>query len=339
MKEAGLGLVGIGYIGKTHLRNCLNLKSSRLVAVADVSQKALNFAKEMGVKKTYGDYRQLLKDDQVDAVIIALPTYLHEDCAKEAAEARKDIFLEKPLARNATEGNRIVSTAKKCGVKLMVGYPLRFVPSFCSLKEKISSGVVGDVQTAYASMINEGPFFHRAESHMPHPVPSWWFDKELTGGGSLIDQGSHLINLLRWYFGGVADIKCHFGYRFNLSVEDHAICILKFKNETTAIVNVGWYSMSNQIKVELLGSVQHAFAYHRSSSKITIGLQLLAGITPKFYVPYFLELQHFVDSIKQDLQPVPSGEDALEDVRVISMAYEKKHARMFKSSLAEDEDL
>jgi len=323
MGTVKLGLIGIGNIGKVHLRNCLKLEHGELLAASDISKKALSYTENLGVKRTYKDYVQLLKDSDIDGVIVCLPTHLHARCAIRAAEEGKDVFLEKPLARNATEGEEIVSTAKKYGVKLMVGYPLRFASSFRSLKDKISSGVVGDVQTAYASMINDGPFFHRAESQVPRPVPRWWFEKKQTGGGCLIDQGSHLINLLRWYLGEVADVKCHFGYRFNLDVEDYAICLLRFQSGTTAIINVGWYSMKNQIKVELMGSVDHVVACHKSSNKLISALHLLIGITPRFYAPYYLELQHFVDTIERDLEPTPSGEDALEDLKVISTAYKK----------------
>lgn len=332
MKEVGLGLIGLGYIGKTHLRHCLKLESARLVAVSDISKKALNFARKMGVRKTFRDYQQLLEDDRIDAVIIALPTYLHVSCAQEAAEAGKDIFLEKPLARNAVEGREITSKAEKCGVSLMVGYPFRFLPSFRDLKQKISTGVLGEVQTAYASLISSGPFIYRGETHVPHPVPSWWLEKESAGGGSLLDQGCHLINLLRWYFGEVADAKCNLGYRFNLDVEDHAICILKFRSGQTAITNVGWYSMKDQIKVEFLGSVKHAAAHYRSPSKIISALKLLAGITPEFDIPYLRELQHFVHYVREDLPPSPSGSDALRDLEVISLAY-KNNFRLDESTI------
>jgi len=324
LKEVGLGLVGLGYIGKTHLRHCLKLESARLVAVSDVSKRALNFARKMGVKKTFRDYQQLLKDDQIDAVIVALPTYLHVPCANEAADAGKDIFLEKPLARNAVEGREITSKARKCGAKLMVGYPFRFLPSFRNLKQEISTGALGEVQTAYASLIGSGPFLYRAETHVPHPVPSWWLEKESAGGGSLLDQGCHLINLLRWFLGEVADAKCKLGYRFNLDVEDHAMCMMKFRSGQTAVANVGWYSMKDQIKVELLGSVRHAVAHYRSSNKIISALKLLAGITPRFDIPYLRELQHFVHCVKEDISPSPSGDDALRDLELISSAYKNQ---------------
>jgi predicted dehydrogenase len=150
---------------------------------------------------------------------------------KTSSRSKKHIFLEKPIAKNTTEAKEIISAAQRNSVKLMVGYPLRFDVAFRNIKEKIKSGTLGDVEIAYATYISAGPFFHRAESQAPAPVPEWWFNKELTGGGALIDTDIHIINLLRWYFGEIADIKSHLKYRFNLDFEDSATCIAKFESE------------------------------------------------------------------------------------------------------------
>ncbi|MCD6431686.1 Gfo/Idh/MocA family oxidoreductase, partial [Candidatus Bathyarchaeota archaeon] len=122
-KKINLGLIGLGFIGKVHLKNCMKLKSARVVAVADVSKRALRFAQRMGVKKLFTDYHELLKQPDIDAVLISLPTFLHAPCAISAAEEGKHIFLEKPLARNTKEGKEIIAAARKHDVKLMIGYP------------------------------------------------------------------------------------------------------------------------------------------------------------------------------------------------------------------------
>jgi UDP-N-acetylglucosamine 3-dehydrogenase len=324
MYKIRLGLIGLGYIGKVHLRNCLKLDSAELVAVSDISNKALNLAKKMGIKNTYSDYKTLLNDKSIDAVIIALPTHLHLSCAKQAAEAGKHILIEKPLAKNVKEGKEILSATKKNGIKLMVGYPFRFSPSFKALKDKIESGEMGEVQIAYATNIASGPFLHRAEGDIPHPVPEWWMNKELTGGGALIDLGSHMINLTRWYFGEVNEIKAYLGYRFNFDFEDHAICIANFASGTKAIINVGWFSQKTALGVELYGTVAHASAYHSAPSKIITALQLILRKTPKYFLSHRKEVSHFVNCIKEDLQPSPSGEDALKDLEIIEKAYKNQ---------------
>ena len=321
MDKVKLGLIGLGYIGKVHLLNCLKLREAQLVAVADVSPKALNMAKKMGVAKIYQDCHELLQDSEIDAVIIALPTYLHAECAKIAAENHKHVLLEKPLARNVNEGKEILSTTKKYGVKLMIGHSARFNASYMNLKKEIESGKLGDIQVAYAINVSSGPFVHRSEAGAPKPVPEWWWKKDLTGGGVLIDLGSHMINLTRWFFGDVLDAKSYLGYRYNLELEDYAICVLKFKGGQVAIINVGWFSQQTNIKFEVYGTAGHATASSNPPNKIVTAIRLILGRTPTFYVSYLNELQHFADSIRLDFNPLPSGEDGLKDLEVIEKCY------------------
>jgi len=324
MKTVKLGIIGLGYIGKVHLRHSLKIKNACVLAVADLSKKALNKAKKAGVKKIFTNYEQLLKEREIDAVIIGLPTHLHLQCAKQAAEAKKHIFLEKPIARNIEEAKEILSTAKKNSVRLMIGYPLRFNTAFRNLKKEIENGIVGDVEIAHAAYISTGPFLHRAEAHTPIPVPEWWFKKELTGGGALIDLGSHIINLLRWYFGEITDIKSLLGYRFNLDLEDSATCLAKFEKGTRAVINVGWFSQGYHLKIDLYGSVKTASAQHTPSNPILTAVQMLTTGTSKFYQPHYAELQYFVNCIINDQSPSPSGEDGLKDLETITQAYKNQ---------------
>ncbi|MGD0994185.1 MAG: Gfo/Idh/MocA family oxidoreductase [Candidatus Bathyarchaeia archaeon] len=84
-------------------------------------------------------------------------------------------------------------------------------------------------------------FFHRAVENSPVPVPDWWFNTEYTGGGVLVDLGSHIINLLRWFFGEIVDVKGQFGHRFSMDFEDSAMCLARFDSGSVAVINVGWF--------------------------------------------------------------------------------------------------
>lgn len=321
MDKVQLGLIGLGSMGKIHLLNCLKLENAELVAVSDASKKALSFAKKIGIKTVFDDYRELLKEPSLDAVIIALPTHLHAECAINAAEAGKSILLEKPLGRNLSEGKEIISAIRKRNVKLMVGYPLRFASVFRDLKSKILSNELGDVQIANATNVGPGPFFHRAEVHAPRPVPKWWFSSELTGGGALLDLGVHMINLFRWYFGEISDVKSYLGHRFNLEMEDHATCMLKSKLGQIGIINVGWFSQEFRLRVELLGTVGHASAPNDPPSKMRKAIQLLIRKPSELNTQFFNEVQYFVHCVINDLKPSPSGEDGLKDLEVVTQAY------------------
>jgi len=324
MNKVKLGIIGLGYIGKIHLRHCLKIANIDVVAVSDLSKKALKDAKDAGVKKTLTNYEQLLKEPDIEAVIIALPTHLHLQCAKQAAEAHKHIFLEKPVAIDLNEAKEIVATAQRNSVKLMVGYPLRFNARFRELKAKMESGILGDVEIAYATFISSGPFFHRADGYTPVPVPEWWFNKKLTGGGVLVDLGSHIINLLRWFFGEITDIKSHLGHRFNLDLEDSAVCLTKFDSGTTAVMTVGWFLQGYVLKTEFFGTVDHACAQHRPGNRLLAATQMLTTGKSEFHRPHFDELQYFVNCLKNDLSPSPSGQDGLKDLEIIEQAYKNQ---------------
>lgn len=321
MAKTSLGLIGLGYVGRIHLQNCLKLKKAQLTAVADVSKQALKVARKLGIPNTYENYLELLNKSNVDAVIIALPTHLHAESAKAAAECHKHVLLEKPLARNTAEGKEILDAANKHNIKLAIGYALRFSPPYQELKNRIESGELGEIQIAYAADIGTGPFVHRAGTDAPTPVPEWRWKKELTGGGALLDQGSHMINLTRWYFGNVVEAKSYLGHRLNLEQEDHAICLLKFDRGQIGLINVGWFSMQNRLEIEVYGTAGHATTTCNQPRRIETALRLLLRKTPSLYMPYLREIQHFVDCIQKDEQPQSSGEDALKDLEVIERAY------------------
>jgi predicted dehydrogenase len=281
-------------------------------------------AQKFGVKKIFTDYHELLKDNEIDAVIVSLPTHLHLSCAKAAAEAGKHILLEKPIAKNVEEGKEIVSAANSNNVTLMIGYSYRFAPVFQCLKSKIEGGELGEVQTGYATNIASGPFFHRTESGAPQPVPEWWFNQEFTGGGVLMDLGCHMINLIRWYMGEISDVKSYFEHRFNLDLEDQATCLLKFQSGRSAIVNVGWFSQQSQLKVELFGTAAHFSTSHSAPSKVKTAVKLMLRRPAPFFLPHRREIAHFVQCIKENTCPLTTGEDAIKDLEAISLAYQNE---------------
>jgi len=320
LEQINLGLIGLGGIGKIHLKNCLRLQNAKLTSVADLSKGALKTAAKLGVPNLYGDYSELIEKSDVDAVIIALPTHLHAEGARMAAEHGKHVLLEKPLARNTEEGKTILQAISKHNVKLMVGYPAIFVDENKRLKAKIESGELGEIQLLYEVNLGSGPFNHREDTGAPVPVPNWWWNKELTGGGALHDLGSHMINLARWYFGDVVEAKSHLGYRFRLEQEDHAVCLLQFKGGQKGVIVVGWFSQVPERRIEVYGTSGFASTVY-PESRIKKAFQMLLRKPTSFHLPYLIELQHFVNCLQKDEQPLSSGEEALKDLEVIERAY------------------
>jgi predicted dehydrogenase len=322
LKQINLGIIGFGNEGKLILRNSLRLNGARIEAVADLSENARSTAKKSGVKNVYEKYEDLLKDDNIDGVIISLPNFLHQEAAVKSAEAGKHILLEKPLARTVEEGEKILSAVKKNSVKLMIGYNMRFDPLLNRIHDQIANGFFGEVQIAEATNISGGPFSPRRDSIGPVRVPSWWLDKELAGGGALLDLGSHLVDLFIWYFGEVASASSFLKYMFRTDLDDAATCILKFKNGTVATVKVGWFSKGFIQSLQVCGTAKNTLVRMAPESTSSI---LWKGIVRKFggnkKGSYYFELQHFVSCLQKDEQPQPSGEEGLRSLQAISSAY------------------
>jgi predicted dehydrogenase len=321
MQSVKLGLIGIGGIGQLHLKHALMLKNAEVVAVADTNKNALNGAKELGVKNTYTDYNEMLKNPYVDAVLIAVPTHLHLKCSRDAAEAKKHVFLEKPIAVTVEDAIEVIASAERNQVKLMMGYPMRFNQHFLKLKEDMANGLLGDVMNAHATYICAGPFVHRADGHSPAPVPDWWFNTQLTGGGVLMDLGCHIINLMRMLFGEVTEVKGQFGHRYRMDFEDSATVLMRFNSGTLAGLNVGWYSQDYLLRLDLLGTVKAASVTHVPPPTMPMLYQMLTKGMSSFTKPHFDELQYFIDCLQNDVNPSPSGLDGLRDLEAISQAY------------------
>jgi predicted dehydrogenase len=319
-----LGIVGLGYIGQLHLRHALKLPNAEVLAVADTSPKALEKAKALGVKDTFKDYNEMLKNPEIDAILISLPTHLHLKCTQQAAEAKKAVFLEKPIAVTVQDAKEIIAVAERNSAKLMLGYPLRFNSHFMQIKEDLENGLIGDVENVHATYVCSGPFMHRADGHAPVPVPDWWFDTQLTGGGVLVDLGCHIINLLRWFFGEIVDIQGQFGYRYSMDFEDSAMCLARFQSGALAAINVGWYSQEYLLRVDLLGSVRAVSAEHMPPKMVSTAYQMLTKGISSFNQPHFDELKYFVDCLQKDEAPSPTGLDGLRDLEAISKAYKNR---------------
>jgi UDP-N-acetylglucosamine 3-dehydrogenase len=319
-----LGIVGLGAIGQLHLKHGLKLANAEIVAVADTAKPALERAKACGVKTTYTDYTEMFKDPQVDAVLISLPTHLHLKCASQAAEAKKHIFLEKPIAVTVDEAKDVISATQRNNVKLMMGYPMRFNKHFIQLKQDMENGLIGDVENAHATYICSGPFVTRSDGYGPSPVPEWWFNSQLTGGGVLVDLGCHIINLFRFLLGEVVDIKGQFGYRYRMDFEDSAMCLARFESGSLAAINVGWYSQEYTLRIDLLGSVRNVSAEHMPPSGVSTAYQMFTKGISSFNQPHFDELQYFVDCLAKDETPNSTGLDGLRDLDAISKAYKNR---------------
>jgi len=171
-QKVGIGVIGCGMQGQSHLQRLSNLPQAKIIATVDINEERAKMA-----AKTYGaiswdtDYREALKRRDIEAVTVATPPFAHTQPVVDALEAGKHVFCEKPLALTIEEADLIVNTAKKTGLKLMVGFQNRFIPVYRKIKDLIENGTIGDPV-----------LLQHTGGWKPNLVNSWLGDKMKSGG-------------------------------------------------------------------------------------------------------------------------------------------------------------
>jgi predicted dehydrogenase len=324
-------------MGKLHFLNALRMKDVKVVAIADRSKAKRKIAERYHVK-SYDDYIRLVDSEELDAVIVSVPNYLKADACTYASEKGLDIFVDKPLARNLAEAEKIVRKVRAENVRLMVGVNCRYFESVRKVKRMWEEGRVGDVVIATSELIGDGPFAHPL---VPKPIPEWWFDKEKVGGGALLDLGYHLIDVFNWMFGDLEIEFSTLGYRFGLSMEDSATVVLKStKTRVRSIVNVGWFSRTIfpnfNFRINLHGTVGYTstdqFAprnlYFHALKEGTLNVlrrsigKKVRYLSYTYYYASFAEvLDQFFQSVRKDVHLPASLEDQMAVIKIIENIY------------------
>lgn len=147
MKKTKVAVIGVGNMGRHHVRVYSELTNVELVAISDINKNiGETIARKYGCK-FFRDYKEMLKKEEIDAISIATPTSLHKDVALDAINANKHVLIEKPIADTVENAKKIIKAAKEKNVKLMVGHIERFNPAVRKLKEIINKGKLGDIKT------------------------------------------------------------------------------------------------------------------------------------------------------------------------------------------------
>ncbi len=190
MKKTKVGVIGTGFIGPAHIEALRRLGSIEVIALAECSQEAAKSkAETLGIEKYYGDYKQLLKDRDIQSVHICSPNYLHYQMAKEALEAGKHTICEKPLAISVAEAEELVELADKTGLVNAVNFNIRYYPLMRQVKVMVEKGDVGDILAIQGSYLQDWLFYQTDYN--------WRLEPEMSGQSRAIaDIGSHWMDLI-----------------------------------------------------------------------------------------------------------------------------------------------
>ena len=228
-----IGIIGAGSYGEQHARALADVDGARLVAASRTNAAALqDFTAQYG-GSGYTDYRDLLADAAVEAVVIATPHHLHTAIVEDAARAGKHILLEKPMAPTLDECDRILAVVAAAGVKLMVGHTNQFAQAYRTAKTILDSGELGEIVLGLSTMSKFWFESNRRE---------WHLDRE-TGGGMWMTAGIHCLDRLTWLIGSrVERVSAQLGTHFHAQqADDSGLIFLRYANGAAGtVVSVGY---------------------------------------------------------------------------------------------------
>jgi UDP-N-acetyl-2-amino-2-deoxyglucuronate dehydrogenase len=225
-REIRFGVVGCGAIGPTHVGAISQIAGAKMLAVADLnSEKAKSTAEKFQVPRIYPSLEKLLEDRDIDVVCLATPTGMHAAGAIAAMAAGKHVIIEKPMEVSLEACDRLIAAAEQSGKKLTVISQHRFDASTMLLKKLIDAGKLGKIFLADATVK-----WWRQQSY--YDSGDWRGTWALDGGGALMNQGVHTVDVLQWLVGGVASVYAHVrtAAHERIEVEDVAVAALTFRN-------------------------------------------------------------------------------------------------------------
>jgi predicted dehydrogenase len=229
-----VSVIGIGKMGLLHAGIMNALPEVELCAISDSSKFLLSFANSLKEMPVYDDYVKMLDKEKPDAAVITTPVFLHIPMGLECAKRNIPFLVEKPLSATSAEADDLVAEVQRRTLPTMVGYMMRYVETFAKAKEIIASGVLGRIITFNATIY---------VSQLFQTGKGWRYNKKESGGGVVIGQATHLIDLLKWYFGQVEMISSHTQSVYSQEVEDFAHVYMQFAGGVT-----GWFDSSWSVR-------------------------------------------------------------------------------------------
>ncbi len=341
MSVLRVGIVGAGKIGAKRAREVAREAGSRLVAVVDAdAARAQALAKEYDCRSGT-NWEALVSGRDADAVIVATTHRWLARISQGALESNKHVLCEKPLARNAAEARPVVATSTRIGARLMTGFNHRFHPALFMAHQMLHRGEIGRPLWIRCRYGHGGrPGYER----------EWRANPEESGGGELLDQGIHALDLFRWFLGDFAEISATLTNSFwPMAVEDNAFCTLRTASGEVAQLHASWTQWKNLFSFEVCGERGYLQVEGLGGSygeeRLRIGLRAAHGGAPQEGVMSFegedssweREWREFLAAIREERPPVGDGQDGLAALRLVEAAYTSARERRAISICAKEE--
>lgn len=316
-----IGIVGLGWIAQVfHLPILTKLPDVTIVCVCDRDKnRARAIAEKYGIPHFYTDYHEMLAKESLDAVDICTSTDVHKEVSIAALEAKLDVFVEKPIARKLNEAEAIAESVKKNKKKLMVGMNHRFRPDTMMLRSFIENKELGKVFYAKAGWLKK-----------PSSEGTWFSQKEMSGGGVILDMGIVMLDLALWMTGypEVARVSAT-NYTHKTKVEDSSVAYISMKNGSTITIEVSWnFHIENELYYCNIYGEQgsgkiNPLMIHKEMHANVVNVTPVKTDTSQNALKksYENELRHFVESIRGNLPIISTAQEAVQRMKIIDAIY------------------
>lgn len=317
--KVNVSIIGLGGIAQlVHLPILSKMKDVNIAAVSEINKSRLkSVAGKFGIKNRFSNYTEMLQEVQSDAVIIATPTNTHHKITLDAADAVKNILVEKPVTRTTEEADEIYKLVKKKNVNLMIGMNLRFRPDIMLLKSLLNSKEFGEPFYIKCSWI-------RNQSSME----KWFVKKNQSGGGVLSDLGIAILDLSAWLLNSpkVKSVSSQKFFNRTKSVEDSAVGLIRMEKEKVINFEVSWslHAESQSMNLTAYGTegtinLNPLKIYKRiDSTKIDYTPHKPKNSKELFSKSYENELKHFIGAIKGNHPLYCAPEDIIYQIELLN---------------------
>jgi len=330
MDKVKFGVIGVKGIGRSHIESIISSEKADLIAIADINESVgREVASNYGVK-WYKDYEEMLKLEGIDAVSICTPHFLHYPMTMKAFEYEKHVLVEKPMALSVSEADEMINEAKKKGLKLGVVYQKRINPVNMEIKRIIESGGIGEILRACieACAIRTQAYYDR---------DAWRGKWATEGGGVLINQMIHNIDLMCWFIGRPVKVMGHIGTLcHNIEVEDLASATIIFENGAQGIFQASTLDLIGTVRFEICGDKGKILAEKEAKMVLfdksirdyiaSDGIWLTKTNFQWFDIKPKTELkknhqsiiEDFAEAIISDREPLVTGEDGRVSLEIVN---------------------
>ncbi|WP_163099327.1 Gfo/Idh/MocA family protein [Peribacillus alkalitolerans] len=326
-------IVGCGHIAKKHAEAITKSSGAEFYAVCDTVQEKMDpFIEEYGVEG-FSSLDALLQDPNVDVVNICTPSGFHANIAVQVAQAKKHVVVEKPIALTLEDTDRIINACKENGVKLAVVHPNRFRPAMIKLKELMKEGRFGKLSHANSTV--------RWNRNQEYYAQAPWRGTKSLDGGVLMNQAIHNLDLLVWLMGDVEEVFSMDATRLrNIEAEDVSTGVVRFKNGALGVVEaaVTIYPKNYEESISIFGEkgtvkiggqnanfIEHLVMEGMSEEEVE-ALKEEIKKDPFGTPGHQGIIEDMVQAIKEDREPIVTGEDGKRALQLVVSLYESAEA-------------